>query len=168
MPYLCSDPVQDVNEERTASGNSSPWLQRSAIRPNIKIHSPFLPCYCVCLDWEEWMHGLRIHPGQIRWGRSLKPLAVQPSVYGHMGCSVEMLTWLWQDWDGEEAKVLQRRAETQRRKRHRLSAALESCSTHMRRTRKVLDLCCPGSAHQPAQSFHEGDTHSHDVTQNTR
>ena len=31
------------------------------------------------------MHGLRIHPGQIRWGRALKPLAIEPSVRGHMG-----------------------------------------------------------------------------------
>ena len=41
----------------------------------------------------------------------MKPLAVEPSVFGHMGHSVEMLMWLWQDWGGEEAKVLQRRAD---------------------------------------------------------
>ena len=41
----------------------------------------------------------------------MKPLAVEPSVCGHMGRSVEMWTWLRQDWGGEEAKVLQRRAD---------------------------------------------------------
>ena len=45
----------------------------------------------VCLEQEEGMHGLRIHPGQIRWGGVLKPLAVEPSVYGHVGCPVEMV-----------------------------------------------------------------------------
>ena len=41
----------------------------------------------------------------------MKPLAVEPSVCGHIGRSVEMWTWLRQDWGGEEAKVLQRRAD---------------------------------------------------------
>ena len=78
----CSDPVQDVNEERTATDNSRLWLQRSAIRPNTKTRSSFLPCYCMCLGQEEGVHGLRIHSGQIRWGGSLKPLAEEPSVVG--------------------------------------------------------------------------------------
>ena len=35
-PDLCSDSVQDGNEERMASDNSQPWLQISAIRPITK------------------------------------------------------------------------------------------------------------------------------------
>ena len=78
-------------------------------------------------------------------------------------------TWLRQDWDGEESKVLQRRAETRRRKRHRWPAVLETCSTHLeRRPRNVLGQCCPGAAHQPAHSLHEGGTCWHDATQNAR
>ena len=50
-----------------------------------------------------------------------------------------------------------------------MPAALEIFSTHMRRThRKVLGQRCPGSAHQPAHSVHEGGTHWHNATQNTR
>ena len=50
--------------------------------------------------------------------------------------------------DGEEAKVLPSWTETQRRKRHRLPAALETCYTHVRRRHgKVLGPCCPGAAH---------------------
>ena len=47
-PDLCSDPVQDGNEERMASDNSQLWLQISAIRPVTKhthhfyIHSAFI------------------------------------------------------------------------------------------------------------------------------
>ena len=74
-----------------SSDNSRPWLQKSASRPNTKTSSPFLPCWCVCLDREEGVHGLRIHPGQIRWGRALKPLAVEPSVCSHMGQTLEMV-----------------------------------------------------------------------------
>ena len=70
---------------------------------------------------------------------------------------------------GEEAKVLLRRTETRRRKRHRLTCVLETCSTHVRRRPgKVLGQCFPGSAHQPAPSLHEGFTHWNDVTQNAR
>ena len=70
---------------------------------------------------------------------------------------------------GEEAKVLLRRTETRKRKRHRLTGVLETCSTHVRRRPgKVLGQCFPGSAHQPAPSLHEGFTHWNDVTQNAR
>ena len=42
---------------------------------------------------------------------------------------------------------------------HRLPAALETCSTHVRRkTGKVLGQCCPGAAHQPAHSLPESGT----------
>ena len=69
----------------------------------------------------------------------------------------------------EEATALLRRTETRRRKRHRLTAVLETCPTHVkRRPRKVLVQCLPGSAHQQAPSLHEGGTHWHDVTQNER
>ena len=55
----------------------------------------------------------------------------------------------------EEATALLRRTETRRIKRHRLTAVLETCPTHMkRRPRKVLVQCLPGSAHQQAPSLH--------------
>ena len=77
--------------------------------------------------------------------------------------------------DGEEAKVLQRWAETHRRKRHRLPAVLETCSTNVRRRRekntnvfKEKGKSLNSAAHQPAGSLPEGGTCWHVATQNTR
>ena len=54
---------------------------------------------------EEQMHGLRIHPGQIRWGGALKPPPVEPTVCVNMGWPVEVvdvdtegLGWLRRLW----------------------------------------------------------------------
>ena len=77
--------------------------------------------------------------------------------------------------DGEEAKVLQRWAAIQRRKRHRLPAALETCSTNVRRRHekntnvfKEKGRSLNSAAHQPASSLPEGGTHWHVATQNAR
>ena len=58
------------------------------------------------------MHGLRIHPGQIRWGRALDHWLWSPQPVVTWAGLWKWWMWLWQDWDGEEAKVLQKRAET--------------------------------------------------------
>ena len=45
----------------------------------------------MCLDQEERVHGLWIHPGHIRWGGPLKPPPVEPTVCGDIGRPVEMV-----------------------------------------------------------------------------
>ena len=123
----------------------------------------------MCLDQEERVHGLWIHPGQVRWCGDLKPPPVEPTVCVDMSQHVEMV-----DADTEDLGWLRRlrsclEGRDLKVKRHRLPAALETCSTHIKRTPgKVLDQCCPGSAHQPARSPHEGGTHWHDATGNAR
>ena len=59
-PDLCSDPVQEGNEERMASDNSQPWLQISAIRPITKhthhfyIRSTFIHVAGCVWSWKRW------------------------------------------------------------------------------------------------------------------
>ena len=52
---------------------------------------------------EEQMHGLRIHPGQIRCSGALKPPPVEPTVCGDMGWPVEVV-----DVDTEDLGWLRR------------------------------------------------------------
>ena len=63
--------------------------------------------------------------------------------------------------DREEAKVLCRRAETRKRRRHRQPAALETCSTHVRMIhgkspRPGLPRICPSGSTLPPEGAHTG------------
>ena len=75
----------------------------------------------------------------------MKPLAVEPSVFGHMGHSVEMLMWLWQDWGGEEANVLQRRADPKE------NEAQTVCCTGVLFHTREENQACPGPVLQKDQ-----------------
>ena len=108
-----------------ASNNTGTWLQKSAIRQNTETRSPFLPCCIKCLDQEEWVHGLWIHPGQVRWCGDLKPPPVEPTVCVDMSQHVEMV-----DADTEDLGWLRR-----------LRSCLEGRDLKEKETQIA---CCPG------------------------
>ena len=133
------------------SGNSRPWLQISAIRPNTK-HAHHFYCVVVCV-WtgkrDSWSEGsLRAY--QVGWD-------FETTAYGSLSLGEHC-------WPVEMVDVAMARPRMVRRLR--LPAALETCSTHVRgRTGKVLGQCCPEqpiSQHIPSLSV------AHTVTQNVR
>ena len=93
---------------KQASNNTGTWLQKSAIRWNTETCSPFLQCCCMCLDQEEEVHGLWIHPGQVRWCGDLKPPPVEPTVCADMTWHADLIGGCGYRGPGmvEEAKVL--------------------------------------------------------------
>ena len=116
-----------------ASNNSRPWFQNSAIRLNTK-HAHHFYCVVVCVwtgkrgAWSEDSH----RANQVGWGFETTACGTLSLLGYGPACGIGGRGY-GRTQDGEKAKVLRRWAETQRRKRHRLPAALETQSTNLRK-----------------------------------
>ena len=82
------------------------------------------------------MHGVWIHPGQIRWHGALKPLPVEPTVCADMSQPVEMV-----DVDTEDLGWLRSLGLAEERDSKEKEAQIACCTgdlfhTHEKETRK--------------------------------